>query len=814
MSTSRGGGASCDHCGLPVPAALIAEGAERQFCCQGCRFVYEAIHEQGLERFYELRDESEADSPPARTTDRSYREFDDPAFRQRYCRDLASGERYTELYLEGVHCAACVWLVERVPVVSQGVVEVRLEVGRARATVRWDPEKVELSAVARLLDSLGYPPHPYRRAAARDLARREDRAMLVRIGVAGAVAGNVMLIAFALYGGMFHGMEREYSTLFRWSSLLLSLPAVLWCANVFYRGAWAALRTRALHMDLPISLGILAGSAWGAWNTIRGAGEIYFDSVTVLVFLLLVGRLIQRRQQRAASDSAELLFSLTPTSARRVEKGEVQEVPLEALAPGDLVEARAGDAVPADGVVEEGRSSLDLSLLTGESRPVAIEEGGRVHAGTTNLASRLLVRVESTGEDTRVGRLMRMVEEASRRRAPVVALADRISGWFVLGVLILAAVTVAIWLRLDPAHAVDHAVALLIVTCPCALGLATPLAVSAAIGQASRVGILVKGGDVLEALARPGRMWLDKTGTLTEGRTALRSWWGEEEVRPLVAAVEAHSSHPIALGFAEALGPAPEELHAEILQTTGGGLEGRVGEREVTVGSPLFVERAAGGLPAGARGEVERLTASGLSPVAVAVDGRVAAVAGFGDELRPDAAATLARIRRSGWKVGILSGDHPEVVAAVAERLALAESDCRGGVLPEQKLEVVREEEGRRTVAMVGDGVNDAAALAAATVGIGVHGGAEAALAAADVFLARPGTRPVARLLEGSRRTMGVIRRNLLLSLVYNLAGASLAMAGLISPLLAAILMPASSLTVITSSYRARTFGQAGRSEP
>ncbi len=797
---------SCDHCSLPVPAGLVEDGAELQFCCNGCRVAYEVIHEHGLDGYYDIKARIEVPAQAAQRSGRGFAEFDDPAFHELYCRRLPSGLETVELYLEGVHCAACVWLVEKATVVVDGVAEVRLDLGRSLATVTWSPETTPLSEVARFLDSIGYAPHPFRGVEARDMARREERALLIRIAVAGAIAGNVMLIAFALYGGHFHGIKDEFRTLFRWVSLGLATPSVLWCASVFYRGAWGALKTKSLHMDLPIAIGVLAGFIQGAINTIRDAGEVYFDSVTALIFFLLVGRFLQRRQQRKAASSTELLFSLAPTTARLIDREGVRDVPLEALASGATVEVRAGESIPADGMVVEGFSTLDRSLLTGESAPEPVAVGEPVHAGTVNLGSRLVVEVRATGEDTRVGRLMRLVEEGAMRRAPVVLLADRISGWFVAVVLALAALTVTVWLRLDPEHAVEHAVALLIVSCPCALGLATPLAVSAAIGRAARRQILIKGGDALENLARPGRMLLDKTGTITEGRLAVVRWWGDASVKPLVASLEQHSAHPVARALA-AIAPVEDLPEAsEVEEIMGVGISGVCNGRRIMIASIAHVESEFGGLPVGAASATEEFATEGLSPVAVTVDQQVVAVAGIGDPLRTDSAASVAAIRDDGWRVEILSGDHPTVVWSVAEQIGIEATAAHGGVAPEQKLEAVRMGSEEETTAMVGDGVNDAAALAAATVGIGVHGGAEAALAAADVYLARPGLAPVVELLEGARKTLGVIRRNLVFSLTYNVIAVSFAITGHMSPIMAAILMPLSSMTVVLSSYRAKTF--------
>lgn len=798
---------ACSHCGLSVPRGLREEGAELQFCCQGCRTVYAVIIGQGLGRYYTLRADDVAAGRRARVTAKTYAEFDDETFRAAYCRSVPGSERLaTELYLEGVHCASCVWLVERAAGDLQGNVQARLDLGRASVSVQWDPRQVPLSQIARAFDAVGYPAHPLRDGLVRDLRRAEERSLLARIGVAGALAINVMLMALALYSDAFADMDASFRTMFRWGSLALTIPSYFWCGAVFLRGGLTSLRTRTLHMDLPIAIGLTAGLGWGAVNTVLNRGEIFFDSVAVLVFLLLLGRWIQMRQRRAASDAAELLYALAPSAVRRVEGDEVREIAAAAVQIGDLLEVRPGESIPADGTIARGRSTLDCALLTGESRPVDVGEGDSVHAGTVNLSDILHVRTEQTGTATRVGRLMQAVAEASRRRAPIVAFADRIVGRFVAVVLTIAALTLLAWLQLDPSHALDHAVALLVVTCPCALGLATPLAVHAAIGRAAREGILIKGGDAMERLAGKGLILFDKTGTLTQGRQDLLTWLGDEAAQPLVLAVERSSTHPVAralvAAFAHLQAPEPETMQ----HTLGGGIEATVQGRAVLVGSPAFVaQRTAASELADAW--VQQVTAEAQTPVLIAVDGLVVGAMGLGDPLRPDAAPSLRALEALGFRVGLLSGDHPAVVAHVGAQLGLDPSLCRGGATPEDKLAAVQDALGQGIVFMVGDGVNDAAALAAATVGISVHGGAEASLQAADVFLTRPGVAPIVDVIRGARRTLRVIRRNILFSIGYNLIGGSLAVTGLLSPLIAAILMPFSSLTVVSSSYRSRTFG-------
>jgi Cu2+-exporting ATPase len=790
--------AACAHCGLDVPSGLVDDQAPRQFCCTGCRTAFAILNDSGLGAYYTF---AERRNEAVTSSGRAYEEFDHPAFRDLYVKPLPNGLAQVDLYLEGVHCASCVWLVERVPLVLSGVHNAELEVRRSLARVAWDPSAIPLSAVARMLDSLGYAPHPFRGVARDDMRRREDRAMLVRIGVSGAIAMNVMLAALALYSGWLGGMDQQFTSFFRWISFALVTPALLWPGRVFLSGAIAALRARTLHMDVPIALGLVAGYAQGAFNTVRGSGPVYFDGLAALIFALLVGRYLQQRGQRAAADSAELLFSVTPSTARLVNANDtVSEVPAQSLVPGMVIDVRAGDTFAADGILVQGATQIDNSLLTGESRPVSAREGERVYAGTLNLSSPIRVRVEETGEASRVARIMRQVEESSQRRAPVVELANRMAAWFVAGVLLLAAVTFGIWWFVDRSRAIDSAIALLIVTCPCALALSTPLAVSMAIGRAARAGIFVKGGDALERLAKPGRMFLDKTGTITESRTALVEWHGEEWVKPFVLALESGSSHPIAAAFRRAWPEIAAQAAIDTQHIIGGGISGRVAARHVVVGSPAFVASQIGAV-----GQSPKCD-DALTPVWIGVDGSLVATAGIGDPIRTDAAESITSLRAAGWSVSILSGDAPSVVEAVGQRVGVERAACVGAAGPEAKLAAIETARSDGTVVMVGDGINDAAAMAAASVGVGMHGGAEACLASADVYMTRPGLASLAQLVTGAQRTLRVIERNVAFSLVYNTVGAALAMSGRLTPLLAAILMPASSLTVVLASWRARTF--------
>ncbi|MCL4225544.1 MAG: cation-translocating P-type ATPase [Myxococcales bacterium] len=809
-SASASASPRCAHCGLPVPAGRLAAdpAAEpaRRFCCAGCEVVHDALREHGLDGYYRVARDVPA---PARTTDKSYAELDDPAFHRLHVRTRPDGLAETSLFLEDVRCTACVWLVERVPALCAGVVEIRLDLGRSRADVVFDPARASLAAVARQLDRLGHPVHPYRGVDRDLLLRRDDRALLLRIGVAGAAAGNIMLLAIALYAGLFGGMGAGDTAFFRWTSMLVALPALGYAATPFFRGAVGALVARRLHLDLPIALGIVVGLVWGALNVVRGTGEIYFDSLAMLVFLLLVARWVQGKQHRRAASAAELLHALTPRVARRLgADGAVVEVPLEAVVAGDRVVVRAGDTIPIDGVIEEGRSAVDAGLLTGESRPVDVAAGDAVHAGTVNVAGPLTVRATAAGEETRIGQLVTRIEDEGRRRAPIQRFVDRLAGRFVAVVVTAAALTALGWSLLSaggPRAGFEHAMALLIVTCPCALALATPLAVSIALGRAARRGLLVKGGDALERLATPGLVFLDKTGTVTEGRVRLTDWRGDADARELAAAVERGSAHPLARALVDAVEPRPALVAVDVREVLGAGVEGTVAGRRVAIGAPTWLAAHAE-VPRGLVAATTALAEEGKTPVQVAVDGKVVAVAGFADAIRADARAAVDTLRARGWQVGILSGDDPRLVVAAGLALGLPASACQGGITPEGKLAAVHAARAAGPVIMVGDGVNDAAAMAAATCGVAVHGASEASVDAADVLVRRPGLAPLCELFAGAGATLAVIRRNLKVSLAYNLMGGALAVTGLIHPLVAALLMPASSLSVLFSSSRGGGF--------
>lgn len=776
--------------------------------------AYALIREHDLGDYYSLRERIGASAQSAAGHGGHYEEMDDATFHELYVTSNSSGVASTEFYLEGVHCAACVWLIERLPQVVPGVVQARVHLTNATVQLTWQPQKIRLSQIAQALDHLGYPPHPRTNDSQQQARRRENRRQLGRLAVAAACAGNTMLIAIALYAGMFSGMEVEHRNLFRWASAALATVAIVWPGSVFFRGAWSALRTRTPHMDLPVALGLGVGYIAGVVNTITGTGEVYFDSLSVLVFLLLVGRWVQFHQQQRAADSVAIMHAITPRTARRVENGQLHDVPIEALRAGDTVAIRPGETIPADGIILQGDSTVDQALLTGESTPIHAAPGDALTAGAVNLSAPLRMQIEAAGYDSRIGKLARMVEDAALTKAPIVQMANRVGGYFVVVVMLLAVGTAIFGAKDGLDTSLERAVALLIVACPCALALATPLALAVAQGRAARHSIVIKGGEALERLSKPGRIWLDKTGTLTEGQMNVRRWYGPESILPLVAALEREASHPIAkaiVTFAEdAMEPPSGDPYVieQFEQLQGAGVLGHVNGCEIVVGSPVLLHSRDVELAAEDQQHLNTVIAEGLTPVFVSIDGECVGLLGVGDQVRTDAEQAVRELLARGWRLGILSGDHPEIVEHVARRVGIADDEAFGDVTPEQKLAIVKESLQQGPVVMVGDGVNDTAALAAATVGVAVHGGAEVSLNAASVYLGREGLTPLVELVDGAQATVRVIHLNFAASLSYNVVAVALAASGWINPLVAAVLMPLSSLTVVGLSLGSRVFGE------
>lgn len=778
----------CIHCNSRIPSTR-----KDSFCCRGCETVYQLLQNRGLHTYYDLRKKGRSirrAAPVADELDRpSFSYLDDPEFLRLYSSPCPDGTSM-QFYLDGVHCAACVWLTEKVSDFVDGVQSVRLDLANSLATVKLESDG-SFGVVAEEFAKLGYRPHPVKHDDLSLLKKRDERILLIQLAIAGACTGNIMLLAVSLYSGLSGHLAQQ----FKWISFALFLPIFFYSSIPFYRGAWGALRHKQVSIDIPIVLGILLGTIMSLANLITGSDHVYFDSLAALVFLLLASRYVLRRAQQNALNASNLLHFLTPSVARKKnEAGTFEEMSLNLLKSGDLIEVRAGDCIPVDGRVEQGVSLLNCALLTGESHLQKIEPGQNVYAGTINQQTPILIKVSESGSQTRLGKILRSMEENLSRRAPIVAFADRVSQIFVAAVLILVGMVFfgGIYFLKDWHQAMNHALALAIVTCPCAFALATPLAMSSSIARCARGGILVKGGDVLEKLSQLSTVFLDKTGTLTTGRfEVLSETLPSPEVQAAVYALEARSNHPIAKAIVRHLKTIenlPEVENFE--ETLGKGVSGTIQGSFYEVGRPKPT-------PHEVAGSHRRENSEVLTQVAVLREGALIGQITLGDRIRDDTSLALKELRSLGLQLKILSGDSTATVNFTAAQLDIPACDAFAEKTPEEKSEIVKQEP---RALMVGDGANDAVALASAYVGLAVHSGMEVSMRAADCYLFSPGVLPIHRLIVISRETMKLIHRNFLFSLAYNLIGGLAAIFGKVDPLFAAVLMPLSAFTVLISS--------------
>ncbi|GAB2885824.1 heavy metal translocating P-type ATPase [Uliginosibacterium flavum] len=727
--------------------------------------------------------------------------FDHPDFQQGFVRPLEGDEREADLILEGITCAACVWLNERHLMQLPGVTAVQVNYATRRARIRWHADEIQLSAILMAVTSIGYRAHPYDPLRSEELAQRERRAALWRLFVAGFGMMQVMMYALPVY--ISDGdMSASVLSLMHWASLLLTLPVVFYSAAPFFQRAWRDLRLRRAGMDVPVALGVGFAFAASVWATLMASGEVYFDSVSMFVFFLLGGRYLELLARQRATRGAETLGRLLPSFARRLSAdGLVEErVPASQLVAGDRVLIRPGETIVVDGLVLAGRSEVNEAWLTGESALVAKVVGDAVLGGSLNGAGALEVEACQVGEATRLATIRRLMERAAAERPRIVEQADRVAGVFTLVLLGLAVLAGVYWWQVDAVRAMPIFVAVLVVSCPCALSLATPVALTVATDAFAQAGLLVTRGHAIETLAHASHFVFDKTGTLTTGVLRVEEVVCAEGVEPaqalaLAAALETHSEHAIARAIVVAAG---SSIHAasDVEIRIGQGVAGKVaGEPHVLGRYEHVAPCAASALP------LQLVFAGDRTVVYLARRGQWLAALVLGDSLRPEAAGLVAGLRDAGCGVSILSGDAAPVVAAVASVLGVA--DARAGLTPEGKHAALRElQASSAIVAMVGDGINDAPVLAQAHVSIAMAGGTDLARNQADIVLLNDA---LDRLLLGrrlARKTLAVIRENLAWALAYNLLAIPAAMAGWVTPWIAGLGMGASSLLVVLNALR------------
>jgi P-type Cu2+ transporter len=807
----------CFHCGLPLPPderfSEEIDGAEREFCCFGCQSVCQAIYEAGLQGFYQRTPEGTLLAPPPEPPkDTALYDLDE--VQEEFIHDLGA-VREVHLLVEGIHCAACVWLIERTLARVPGVLNAQVNLSGKRLLLRWDNSRVKLSELINRLGQIGYAAMPFDPETAEGSIKRQNRALLFRMAFAGFTMMNLMWISIALYAGADTADDGKFLSLFQWLGFALATPTLFYSGWPFLKGAWSGLRNLHLTMDLPIAIGASTTYLYSVYVTVspNATGEVYFDTVVNFMFVILVGRYLEAMSKRHAVAATQRLMDLQPRVATLLIDGEEKVTPIRSVKPEQLVLAKAGTKIPVDGIIIDGRSSVDESMLSGESVPVEKGLNDTVSAGTMNLSSALTVQVTGTLRNTALGRIIALVEEAQASKAPIQCTADRIVPWFVLVTLILASITFIWWFSTDFELALMAATSVLIITCPCAFGLATPMAIAVASGQGARHGILVKNGEVLETLSQISHVVFDKTGTLTTGKMRLRKIiptedFTEEELLRLAAIAERYSEHSIANAIVEAASDAhltnPGMLPENFDNEPGHGIRAQVEGHQVVIGTSAWLVQHQISLSETVDASLETLEAQAFSCVHVAVDGTYAGMLAIADELRPDAKTLVDNLRAVGIRMTLLSGDRQRVAEAVAEQLG--GMDVIAEVLPQDKDQVIRElQQQGEWVAMVGDGINDAPALIRANVGIAVGSGTDVSVESADIVLISDELDKVRLATALSRRALRTIRQNIGISFAYNIIMVPLAMMAFITPLVAAVSMPISSLLVIGNAARIRT---------
>lgn len=803
MSKASSAITDCFHCGLAVPAGadypVLIEGAERPMCCPGCQAVASTIISTGLDQYYQYRTDLAITPKPLEEElldelalyDRADIQNDFVIHRDEHQAEAA-------FLIEGITCAACTWLIEHQLNQLEGIEQCSVNLSNHQLRVNWQTNQIKLSEVLAAIYGIGYKAHPYQSAAEDKLQKTENRNYIRRLGIAAVGMAQVMMYAAALYAGALDHISVDHRDFLRWISLIIATPVVFYSARPFFTAALRNLRNRHLSMDVPVSAAILAAYFASLGSTLWGGREVYFDSVCMFTFFLLLGRFFEFRARTSMDQSSHRLTRLLPETATLIEEGSQRLVAIRDIKRGDTVLVKTAQIIPADGIIIGGHSSTDESHLNGEFIPISKKPGDQVVAGSINVEHPLTIEVTEVGQHTRLSGILRLLDQARATKPPIAQLADKIAQYFIAVVLVLATVVAIAWAFIEPTHAFWITLSVLVVTCPCALSLATPTALTAATASLQRLGLLVSRGHTLEGLTQISHVIFDKTGTLTTGQLRLLQIQpvanhSRHQCNHIASALEAHSEHPIAAAF-EA-GP----LQAfEVKVHPGQGIEGIVEGNLYRLGRPDFALALAGlepthlQQPDGIDHAQWLLLASNTGPMGwFQLD----------DELRSDAAATVKQLEKLGLKVELLSGDYSTNVANVAKQLGI--KNYRSGASPVNKMTYTQalQSDGAK-ILMVGDGINDIPVLAAADVSIAMTSAADLTKANADAILLSSQLIHLVAAIRHARKTRQVIKQNLTWAFGYNLIALPAAAFGFIPPYLAALGMSASSLIVVLNALR------------
>ncbi|ROS05269.1 Cu2+-exporting ATPase [Sinobacterium caligoides] len=789
----------CFHCGLPVPKntrfQLVYEGQQQDFCCPGCLAVAETIIGGGLEDYYRHRDNF---SELADTGEHNYTLFDQAEFQEGFVSHRKGGQT-ARISLGGISCAACVWLIEQRLNSIDGVEQATVNLTQHRLLIDYDEETVPLSAIFNAITNIGYTPSPFSSSGEEDLLKAENNTALRRLGIAGIGMMQVGMYAIALHAGSLQGIADEQRDFLRIVSALVATVVIIAAAKPFFINAWRAITTRSLTMDVPVALAIGLAYVASCWATWRGTGDVYFDSVSMFTFFLLLGRYLELRARHFNRRSVADVQSHMPQAAWLLtDDGKLAQIAVKQLEVGQVIVVKAGERIPADGTIIAGASAVDESSLSGEYLPVDKVLGDAVVAGSINTDNTLQLRIDAIGDDSQLATIDRLLDRAQQQKPAIAKLADRLSSMFVAQVLIISVGVYIFWYFHAPEQALWVALSVLVVSCPCALSLATPTTLTAATASLRERGLLISRGHVLESLIKSDIIVFDKTGTLTSGslqRVAQHHYGNgshDENIALYVAAaLEEHSNHPVAKAFANTGG----ELTAHDIDIVASkGISGTVNDTRYRIGCLAFIEQSLGELDLPCND-------SNYQRIYLADERQLIAHFDLDDYIRAEASTTIQALQTMGKEVVLLSGDPSNAVQIVANALAIREA--HGAQSPADKLRYIeqRQQQGRH-ITMIGDGINDVPVLAGADVSIAMTQAADLARTSADCMLMNNNLSNIIKLIRTAERSKKIIRQNFAWSLGYNVLTVPLAAAGLIPPYIAVIGMSLSSLIVVGNALR------------
>ncbi len=804
---------TCFHCGLDCPETPVylvnILNEEREMCCPGCAAVAQAIVDNGLDDYYKYRTEQSIKADNLVPEELEQLELYNNTKLQKQFVQSSSSEpeiKTAFLILEGIVCAACVWLNEKYVNQLKGVKSFSINYSTQRARISWDESVIQLSDILKAIADIGYRAHPFDPGRQEEIQKKERQRALIRLAVAGLGAMQVMMLAIALYAGDYSGISAEMKVYFRWVSALIATPVVFYSAQTFFKGAWSDLKRKKLGMDVPVALAIGGAYAASVWATATNSGEVYFDSVTMFTFFLLAGRFLELRARQRSGEVADALIKLLPVMASRFTDGQYEQVLVNELRVGDHLRVKPGEIIPADAIIIEGQSSIDESLVTGESHPLRRVKNDKVIGGTVNIESPVILEVTHTGEDTVLAGIQRLLDRAQTEKPHIALVADKVASVFVVVILLLALAVGLVWWEIDSTRAFWIVLSMLVVTCPCALSLATPAAMTAATGALTRLGVLITRAHALETLAKVNTFVFDKTGTVTEGELALQQTkrlgsLSIDDCQQLAFSLEQASEHPVAKAFQHL----PFKLLTcnNVTAEVGQGIEAVIDNRHYRIGKRGWVAELAGtevkdrqddSQPGQQNNEIK-------SQIYLARDNEWLAIFTLEDKLRDAAQAMVLQLRALNVESLLLSGDQTRVVDNTA--VALNIKTRYAEQTPDDKLKVIKNlQQQGHVVAMVGDGVNDAPVLAAAQVSVAMGSGTELAQASSDMVLLSENLSHLPQSIVHARKTIAIVKQNLGWALLYNITALPLAALGYIAPWLAAIGMSASSLIVVLNALR------------